>query len=110
MDADDNCPRFEENEYAFTVEENNDVDVGVFNLTALDHDASSEHSSTVVYSLQPESISEIFTIDSNTGEIFIRKVLDFETDPEVVTFQAVATDASGNTCTANITVTLLNPK
>ena len=108
VDADDNCPRFEENEYAFTVEENNDVDVGLFNLTALDHDASSEHSSTVVYSLQPESISELFTIDSNTGEIFIRKVLDFETDPEVVTFQAVATDASGNTCTANITVTLLN--
>ena len=107
-DENDNCPQFPRGEYDITVEENTPTGTAILNVTAVDRDASFQHSSTITYSIQPSSIAEFFQYDASSGQLEIEKQFDFESDPTFYSFQLVATDASGNTCSANISVTLLN--
>ncbi|KAG7458772.1 hypothetical protein MATL_G00224240 [Megalops atlanticus] len=76
MDVNDQAPVFEHNIYNATVMENRDPGEPVIRVTAFDKD--SEENAAVCYSLLPGPGFELFTIDSQSGEISTTSQLDRE--------------------------------
>ena len=113
-DTNDNCPEFDQDEYHLTVEENTPADTVILNFTAVDYDSNSEFSSSVTFSIGPDSISEYIGIFQNgsefQGQLYLQRSLDYEADQRIYSFQILASDTPGSECSANVTVTLLNVK
>nr|XP_031361918.1 protocadherin gamma-A7-like [Lonchura striata domestica] len=78
LDANDNAPVFSQAEYTVRVPE--DVPVGSVLVTVTATDADEGLNGKVKYSLHKISdrASELFNLDSETGEITVEDVLDFE--------------------------------
>ncbi|XP_071951311.1 protocadherin Fat 1-like isoform X2 [Antedon mediterranea] len=78
-DVNDNAPRFESSNYDIKIPENAPVDYSVLRVHAYDKDTTSQ----IEYSLSNElnDVSEIFSIDSETGWITTNIELDRETKP-----------------------------
>ncbi|XP_023473302.2 protocadherin alpha-6 isoform X3 [Equus caballus] len=79
LDVNDNAPSFEQSEYEVRIFENSDNGTIVIRLNASDRDeGANAEISYSFHSLVPPMVIDQFSIDSNTGEITIRKNLDFE--------------------------------
>ncbi|XP_073077943.1 protocadherin alpha-8 isoform X7 [Manis javanica] len=79
LDVNDNAPSFEQPEYQVRLFENSDNGTIVIRLNASDRDEGPNGEISYSFnSLVPPMVSDQFSIDSNTGEITIRKNLDFE--------------------------------
>ena len=82
IDRNDEPPKFTENSYVFSVQEGQDEDAPVGQVTATDED--SHPFNDVKYSLfkDPGGASELFKIDELTGTIRTKVKLDREEKPE----------------------------
>ncbi len=79
MDANDNDPKFENATYEKTVNENIPVGTTILRVRARDSDAG--NNGRVVYQFSKHTQlehGELFGIDEDSGEIFVRGILDFE--------------------------------
>ncbi|XP_028382941.1 protocadherin alpha-6 isoform X6 [Phyllostomus discolor] len=79
LDVNDNAPSFQQPEYEARIFENSHNGTVVIRLNASDPDEGSNQEIFYSFnSLVPPMVIDQFSIDSNTGEITIRKNLDFE--------------------------------
>ncbi|XP_023607828.1 protocadherin alpha-8 isoform X11 [Myotis lucifugus] len=79
MDVNDNAPRFSQSEYEVRIFENSDNGTIVIRLNASDPDEGINREISYSFnSFVPPMVIDQFSIDSNSGEIKIRKNLDFE--------------------------------
>ncbi|KAM7140594.1 protocadherin alpha-6 isoform 14-T14 [Molossus nigricans] len=79
LDVNDNAPSFQRSEYEVRIFENSDNGTIVIQLNASDPDEGTNREISYSFnSLVSPMVIEQFSIDSNTGEITIRKNLDFE--------------------------------
>ncbi|XP_060233364.1 protocadherin beta-6-like [Meriones unguiculatus] len=93
VDINDNAPQFVQSLYEVQVPENSPLNALVVRVSAKDLDAGMN--GKVAYSLfQGGRASQPFVIDETTGEIHLRKELDFETTP-YYKIEIVATDTGG---------------
>ncbi|KAF6281129.1 protocadherin alpha 1 [Rhinolophus ferrumequinum] len=79
LDVNDNAPSFEQPEYEVRIFENSDNGTIVIRLNASDPDEGDNREISYSFnSLVPPMVIDQFSIDTNSGEITIRKNLDFE--------------------------------
>ncbi|XP_046903098.1 protocadherin gamma-C5-like [Hypomesus transpacificus] len=112
LDNNDNPPTFEKSLYDAKLLENTQVGTIILTVKALDLDEGVN--GEILYSFEPhtlELIQNMFSIDSETGEIAVRGKIDFE-NAGVHKFDVVATDkgplAMQGLCTVEIDVIDLN--
>ncbi|XP_014384473.1 PREDICTED: protocadherin alpha-8-like [Myotis brandtii] len=90
MDVNDNAPRFPQSEYEVRIFENSDNGTIVIRLNASDPDEGiNREISYSFFNSVPSMVIDQFSIESNSGEIKIRKNLDFEQ----VSFYKIRIDA-----------------
>ncbi|XP_021484162.2 protocadherin beta-6-like [Meriones unguiculatus] len=93
VDINDNAPQFVQSLYEVQVPENSPLNALVVRVSATDLDAGIH--GDVSYSLfQGGRASQPFVIDETTGEIRLKRALDFETTP-YYNMEIVATDPGG---------------
>ncbi|KAM8764454.1 protocadherin alpha-6 isoform 8-T8 [Rhynchonycteris naso] len=91
LDVNDNAPSFPQTEYEVRIFENSNNGTIVIRLNASDPDEGANREISYSFnSLVPPMVIDQFSIDSNTGEITIRKNLDFEK----VNFYKIRVDAT----------------
>ncbi|XP_074169757.1 protocadherin alpha-6 isoform X3 [Rhinolophus sinicus] len=79
LDVNDNAPSFEQPEYEVRIFENSDNGTIVIRLNASDPDEGDNQKISYSFNrLVPPMVIDQFSIDTNSGEITIRKNLDFE--------------------------------
>ncbi|XP_072251809.1 protocadherin gamma-A11-like isoform X7 [Leuresthes tenuis] len=78
MDANDNAPVFSQSVYRVTVPENASQGTVVLRVSATDNDKGANEEVMYSFSQHTNSASSLFNIDSNTGEITVTGVLDYE--------------------------------
>ncbi|XP_048187123.1 protocadherin beta-5-like [Perognathus longimembris pacificus] len=108
VDSNDNAPEFTQSLYEAQVPEDSPLDALVVTVDARDLDAGVYGS--VSYALfQGDEVSQPFVIDEMTGEIRLKRVLDFEATP-YYNMEIVATDGGGlsGKCTVAIQVLDVN--
>ncbi|NWS47935.1 PCDGA protein, partial [Probosciger aterrimus] len=109
LDANDNAPVFSQAEYTVRVPE--DVPMGIILVTLTATDADEGLNGHVKYSLKKETqlTSDIFQLDSETGELMLVRSLDFEED-ESYELEVQARDGGGlfDSTKVAITVTDVN--
>ncbi|XP_061899849.1 protocadherin gamma-C3-like [Entelurus aequoreus] len=92
IDANDNRPVFSQDVYSVTLEENAPIGTLVVGLNATDLDEGSN--SEIEYSLgktQKKKVHDRFELDSITGEIRVKGLIDFE-DTEIYRLDVQASD------------------
>ncbi|XP_054106039.2 protocadherin gamma-A3 isoform X31 [Callithrix jacchus] len=111
LDVNDNAPVFTQPEYRVSVLENTPVDTRILTVTATDADEG--YNAQVAYFLEkindkmPGKISEIFHLNSVTGEVSILESLDYE-DAMFYEIKIEAQDGPGLLSRAKILVTVLD--
>ncbi|KAM4875302.1 protocadherin beta-5-like [Thomomys bottae] len=108
VDSNDNAPEFSQSLYEAQVPENSPLDAVVVIVSARDLDAGLYGSVTYAL-LQGDGVSQPFVIDKMTGEISLKRTLDFEVTP-YYSMEIVATDggALSGKCTVAIQVLDVN--
>jgi hypothetical protein len=105
-DVNDNAPRFAQNSYTFSIQENQPTNTPVGTpVTATDADAPNTAFSTITYSIQPSSND--FTINSATGQIASMQSFNYEFRTQY-NFTVVATDGGGLVGITTVTVNILD--
>lgn len=104
-DADDNVPpEFDQASYGFTVLENSPVGTLVEKIHAMDKNVGD-----VVRYRVASGDSDIFALDSVTGEITVKKaVLDYESGDTLYTLKVYATDGTLNSKTVTVKIRVLD--
>ncbi|XP_059102801.1 protocadherin beta-6-like [Peromyscus eremicus] len=93
VDINDNAPQFVQSLYEVQIPENSPLDAVVLTVSARDLDAGIH--GNIAYSLfQGSGVSQPFVIDEVTGEIRLKRVLDFEATT-YYNMEIVATDSGG---------------
>ncbi|XP_044517764.1 protocadherin beta-15-like [Gracilinanus agilis] len=109
MDANDNIPIFTQSRYEVQVSENSLIGSLIVTVSATDLDIG--NNGQLSYSLfhRSEEISKTFEVNQNSGEVRIRKKLDFETI-QSYEVEIEATDGGGlsGKCTVLVQVTDVN--
>ncbi|XP_074913230.1 protocadherin gamma-A2-like [Buteo buteo] len=105
LDANDNAPVFSQAEYTLRVPE--DVPVGSTLVTVTATDADEGIYGRVKYSFHkiPESSSELFYLDSETGQISLKEDLDFE-EISSHELEVQGEDGGGLSDTAKVAITV----
>nr|XP_029134912.1 protocadherin gamma-A5-like isoform X5 [Labrus bergylta] len=80
LDANDNAPVFNQSVYKATVMENSPKDTYVTTVNASDADYGSNSIVTYYFSDLNSGLSDMFTVDGRTGDIFIKGAVDYEKD------------------------------
>ncbi|XP_048840289.1 protocadherin alpha-C2-like isoform X4 [Brienomyrus brachyistius] len=79
LDVNDNAPRFDQETYTVNITENAPISTLVIKLNAIDLDDGTNAEIAYAYTLYTfEKTQEMFSLDSNTGEINVKDVIDFE--------------------------------
>ncbi|XP_039692281.1 protocadherin beta-5 [Pteropus medius] len=108
VDINDNAPEFLQSLYEVQVPENSPLNSLVVRVSARDLDAGTY--GTVAYTLfQGDEVTQPFVIDEITGDIRLKKALDFETT-QYYNVEIAATDGGGlsGKCTVIIQVVDVN--
>ncbi|XP_072920653.1 protocadherin Fat 1a isoform X7 [Hemitrygon akajei] len=109
LDINDNPPVFEYREYLATLPENTPLGTEVLQVFAASKDA--EANADITYSIISGNEHGKFSIDPNTGAIFVLSSLDFETSHEYYLTVEVTdggTPSLNDVATVNINVTDIN--
>lgn len=100
-------PMFDQSSYSANVNENTEIGTSVVRISATDRDHGND--GLVYYSL--ENSNDFFYLDPTTGDIFVKKKLDYETSTQHI-FNIIARDSSSaskhNTTTITINVNDVN--
>nr|XP_057918204.1 protocadherin-15-like [Doryrhamphus excisus] len=109
LDVDDNSPVFSQQTYNINLAENSPKDIVLLQLKAIDADLGSN----LTYRIRTDSkeLLRLFSIDPITGELSVRKVLDFESltasnSTYVFTVEALDADGIMPPGLASVTVTV----
>ncbi|XP_037949446.1 cadherin-23 [Teleopsis dalmanni] len=100
LDANDNSPIFEKHDYRFSAAENLSVNSKIGTIKATDKD--SNEFGKITYLVKGFG-SENFHIDSDTGDVYIQKPLDYEKQNSY-SLTVVAMDGGGRETNANVYV------
>ncbi|XP_063339106.1 protocadherin-15-like [Pelmatolapia mariae] len=99
LDVDDNSPTFTQQTYNVNLPENSPKGTVILQLKAIDADLNSNLTYRIRTEGSDKQITQLFHIDSRTGELSVLKVLDFEALAEsepTYTFTVEALDTKGN--------------
>uniref|UniRef100_A0A668RIR3 Protocadherin-15 n=1 Tax=Oreochromis aureus TaxID=47969 RepID=A0A668RIR3_OREAU len=99
LDVDDNSPIFTQQTYNVNLPENSPKGTVILQLKAIDADLNSNLTYRIRTEGSDQDITQLFHIDSRTGELSVLKVLDFEALAEsepAYTFTVEALDTKGN--------------
>uniref|UniRef100_A0A669DWN5 Protocadherin-related 15b n=1 Tax=Oreochromis niloticus TaxID=8128 RepID=A0A669DWN5_ORENI len=99
LDVDDNSPIFTQQTYNVNLPENSPKGTVILQLKAIDADLNSNLTYRIRTEGSDQDITQLFHIDSRTGELSVLKVLDFEALAEsepTYTFTVEALDTKGN--------------
>ncbi|KAK2116787.1 Protocadherin gamma-A2 [Saguinus oedipus] len=107
LDVNDNAPVFTQPEYRVSVLENTPVDTRILTVTATDADEG--YNAQVAYFLEKslEETSEVFELESTSGDLTIIKVLDYE-DATSHEIDIEAQDGPGLLTRTKVIVTVLD--
>ncbi|XP_012583203.1 PREDICTED: protocadherin gamma-A2-like [Condylura cristata] len=107
LDGNDNAPIFTQPEYRVSVPEN--MPAGTWILTVTATDADEGYNAQVAYFQEktPEGTSDIFELTSTSGEITLKKSLDYE-NAKYHEIDVEAQDGPGLLSRAKVTVTVLD--
>ncbi|XP_057205175.1 protocadherin gamma-A1-like isoform X10 [Triplophysa rosa] len=78
IDANDNTPAFSQSVYRISLEENAPIGTVVLTVSATDKDKGSYGEVTYSFSQSSGKDLDLFRIDSNSGNIYVNGLLDFE--------------------------------
>ncbi|XP_055141899.1 protocadherin beta-5 [Symphalangus syndactylus] len=108
LDNNDNAPEFLQSLYEVQVPENSPLNSLVVVVSARDLDAGA-YGSVAYVLFQGDEVTQPFVIDEKTGEIRLKRALDFEATP-YYNVEIVATDGGGlsGKCTVAIEVVDVN--
>ncbi|XP_049614964.1 protocadherin-15 isoform X1 [Syngnathus scovelli] len=111
LDVDDNSPVFGQQTYNVELPENSPKDTLVLKLHAIDADLRSNLTYRIRTDGSSEEILRLFRLDPITGELFVRKVLDFEalspsSSSYTFTVEALDTEGTMPPGLASVTVTI----
>ncbi|XP_055081018.1 uncharacterized protein LOC117378036 [Periophthalmus magnuspinnatus] len=81
LDANDNAPVFSQTVYKASLPENSPPDTLVITVTATDADEGLNSEITYQFDHVSSKDSNVFSIDSKTGDITVRKEIDYEKTP-----------------------------
>ncbi|XP_054105924.2 protocadherin gamma-A3 isoform X2 [Callithrix jacchus] len=107
LDANDNPPMFTQTEYRVSVWENASVGTWLLTVNATDPDEGFNAQVSYILDKMPGKISEIFHLNSVTGEVSILESLDYE-DAMFYEIKIEAQDGPGLLSRAKILVTVLD--
>ncbi|ESO96499.1 hypothetical protein LOTGIDRAFT_159916 [Lottia gigantea] len=80
-DIDDNKPTWSTNPLTVYVQESAALGTGVFTLTAIDADKPLTAASTIKYGIKTPAVPDWFGIDSQTGVVYVKGILDRHISP-----------------------------
>ncbi|XP_073505819.1 protocadherin gamma-C5-like isoform X43 [Phyllobates terribilis] len=95
LDINDNTPVFDPSKYKISITEDSPLNTTIFKLNATDLDEGAN--SDILYSfdqLTLDSAKSIFQINSQTGEVYLRKLVDYETSKSYELFVKAADKGS----------------
>ncbi|XP_042275315.1 protocadherin beta-16-like [Thunnus maccoyii] len=101
LDANDNAPVFNQSVYKASVMENTMKGTNIITVNATDADSGSNGFITYTLSKMKGSVADIFSIDENTGTIYVSGQIDFEKDRKYEV-RVEAKDQGGLTGTSKI--------
>ncbi|XP_014853928.1 PREDICTED: protocadherin gamma-A11-like isoform X8 [Poecilia mexicana] len=109
LDANDNAPVFSQSVYRVVVPENAPQGTAIVRVSATDNDKGENQEVTYSFSQHTNTVSSLFSIDHQTGEITLTAVLDYE-KVKHYEIDVEATDNGGLTdaCKVLIEVTDIN--
>ncbi|XP_004921180.2 protocadherin gamma-A3 isoform X17 [Heterocephalus glaber] len=107
LDANDNPPVFTQPEYHVSVQENVPVGTRLVTVNATDPDEGFNAQVTYILDKMPGKITQLFDLNSVTGDISILKSLDYE-DSVFYEIKIEAQDGPGLLSRAKILVTVLD--
>ena len=81
IDINDNPPQFDPDAYTFSIREDIALPFSVVTIIATDLDEPGNLNSEIVYGIRSGNVGNAFAISNTTGEIQLRRSLDFETQP-----------------------------
>ncbi|XP_074958397.1 protocadherin gamma-A10-like isoform X7 [Phalacrocorax aristotelis] len=105
LDANDNAPAFSQAEYTVRVPEDVPVGSALVTLTATDADEGTNGHVKYSFHKASDQASEIFHLDSETGEISVKDSLDFE-EISSHELEVEARDGGGLSDTAKVVITV----
>ncbi|NXK43600.1 PCDGA protein, partial [Piprites chloris] len=105
LDVNDNAPVFSQERYSARLSENNLAGALVLSVRATDADTGSNGRVSYSFGDVPDSISALFSIDRESGEIRTTGPLDFE-DKSKYSFGLEATDGGGLTSHCEVQIDL----
>ncbi|ESO89895.1 hypothetical protein LOTGIDRAFT_164590, partial [Lottia gigantea] len=82
-DIDDNKPTWPTNQAYKTVSESTNLNAAVFTLTAVDADKPFTDASSIKYGIQTPAVPDWFDIDSQTGAVSVKGILNYNIAPWV---------------------------
>uniref|UniRef100_A0A8C2VMC1 Cadherin domain-containing protein n=1 Tax=Chinchilla lanigera TaxID=34839 RepID=A0A8C2VMC1_CHILA len=106
VDINDNAPEFLQSLYEVQISENSPLNSVVVIVSARDLDAGT-YGSVVYTVLQGNAFPESFAIDERTGEIRLKRALDFEVTRDY-NIEIVATDGGGLSGKCTVAVVVLD--
>ncbi len=103
---DDHHPWFTEQFYEVSILENSPLDDTIFDISSYVSDEDPGENGNLVYSLAPEALSAIFSVDSITGQVTLSSTLDFESTPryELTLYATDSTPEHPRTASATLCV------
>uniref|UniRef100_A0A673UUA0 Protocadherin gamma subfamily C, 5 n=1 Tax=Suricata suricatta TaxID=37032 RepID=A0A673UUA0_SURSU len=107
LDANDNAPVFTQSEYRVSVPENLPIGTRILTVTATDTDEGYNAQVAYFQEKNPGETSEIFELESTSGDITIIKRLDYE-DAKVHEIDIEAQDGPGLLTRTKVIVTVLD--
>ncbi|XP_059030832.1 protocadherin gamma-A2 isoform X7 [Mustela lutreola] len=107
LDVNDNAPVFTQPEYRVSVPENIPVGTRILTVTATDTDEGYNAQVAYYQEKNPGETSQVFELESTSGEITITKSLDFE-DAKVHEIDIEAQDGPGLLTRTKVIVTVLD--
>ncbi|XP_063088314.1 protocadherin beta-5 [Cavia porcellus] len=106
VDINDNAPEFSQSLYEAQVPENSALSSVVVTVSARDLDAGI-HGSVVYTLLHGDEVTQPFVIDEMTGEIRLKRTLDFE-ENQYYSLEIVATDSGGFSGKCSVSIEVLD--
>ncbi|XP_016305862.1 protocadherin alpha-C2-like, partial [Sinocyclocheilus anshuiensis] len=107
LDTNDNAPQFDKDSYTVHLSENSPVGSLVVKLNATDLDEGSNSEITYTFSLYTsEKTQETFNLNSETGEIRVKEMINYEYF-KIYDMEIIATDKASNSLSGKCKLTIL---